>query len=179
MKEAMRTMMKKSLLLMLFCSVAWAAGAQDNAIDRFYEEFKYDERFTRISVSSKMFSLFANFEMDDPAEKEMVETISKIKGLRMLVGDSIAGSREFYRNLVKQPRAEMEELMAVEDKHSEMTFWITESDGVIRELLMLMYGDDTIMMLSLVGDIDLQQISKLSSKMDIQGFEQLENLEER
>ena len=81
------------------------AMAQSNGIDRYYETYKQDDRFTRISVSGKMFGLFANFEMDDPTEQEAVQTISKIKGLKMLVGDAIPEAKSIYVQAVKRPNA--------------------------------------------------------------------------
>ena len=170
---------RNTVLLVVMLIMSATMMAQSNGIDRYYETYKQDDRFTRISVSGKMFSLFANFEMDDPTEQEALETISKIKGLKMLVGDAIPEAKSIYVQAVKRPNAEMEELMTVENKTQEFKFFITEANGTISELLMLMYDGQSIMMMSLVGDIDLKSISKLSEKMDIQGFEHLENVDKK
>ena len=66
--------------------------------------------------------------------------------------------------------------MTVENANQEMRFFISEADGIITELLMISYDGDSVMLMSLVGDIDLKQISKLSNKMNIEGFEHLENV---
>ena len=42
---------------------------------------------------------------------------------------------------------------------------------------MVLGGEHEFLLLSLVGDIDLKQISKLSKSMDIDGFQNLEKLD--
>jgi len=166
----------RSIAIIALLFMVTGMSAQTNGIDKFYEKYQQDDRFTKISISSKMFGLFANFEMDDANEKEMVKTISKLKGLKMLVGESIPEAKSIFTQAIKRPAAEMEELMVVQDKSQELRFYITESAGVISELLMVSYSENSVVMMSLVGDIDLKQISKLSKKMDIEGFEHLENV---
>ena len=170
----MRTM--KSIFILFMLCISLGMSAQTNGIDRFYEKYQQDDRFTRISISSKMFSLFTNFDSNDPDEKEVLETISKLKGLKILAGESIPNAKTIYQDAVKRPNAEMEELMVVQDKGSELKFFITESKGIITELLMVSYDDTSVMMMSIIGNIDLKSISKLSKKMDIEGFEHLENV---
>jgi len=165
-------------ILMLSFVICGSTVAQTNSIDKYYEQYQDDERFTRISISSKMFGLFANFDMEDEGEQEVVETISKLKGLKILVADSLPEAKAIFRAALKRPAAEMEELMTVENAGQELRFYITESGGIIRELLMVTYEGDGVMILSLVGEIDLKQISKISSKLDIDGFEHLENIGE-
>ncbi|NND93522.1 MAG: DUF4252 domain-containing protein [Flavobacteriales bacterium] len=165
-----------ALMVLLFMGTAMLA--QNNSIDRHFNKYKDDDRFTRISVSGKMFSLFANFEMDDPAEQEVVETMSKITGLKMLIGDSIDEARSIYSTALSKTSKDMEELMTVENSENEMRFMISESGGMISELLMIMYDNNSVILMSLIGDIDLKQISKMSQKMNIEGFEHLENVGE-
>jgi hypothetical protein len=165
-----------ALIVLMFIGVSMIA--QSNGIDRHFSKYKDDDRFTRIAISGKMFSLFTNFEMEDPAEQEVVETMSKIKGLKMLIGDSIAEAKSMYNKALSATSEDMEELMTVENSENEMRFMISESEGMISELLMIMYDGNSVMLMSLIGDIDLKQISKMSQKMNIEGFEHLENIGE-
>ena len=160
----------------LLILTAFSVNAQNNAIDKYYQSYSEDDRFTKISISSKMFSLFTNFDMEDEAEQEVVETISKLKGLKMLVGNELENAKSIYQDALRVAN-NMEELMTIEDKEQELIFYISESGGMISELLMLSYETDQVIMLSLIGDIDLKDISSLSNKMDIKGFDQLDNLE--
>ena len=163
-------------LLMLICSTLIA---QSSGIDRYYEEYKQDDHFTTITVSSKMFSLFVNFEIDDPAEKGIVNTISKLKGLKMLIGKELENAKYTYKDVVAKPNVDMEELLAVKESDKEFRFFITESEGKITELLMVGYEELQVLMISIVGDINLKEIAALSKKMDIEGFEHIKNVDQK
>lgn len=164
-------------LLVLSMCISTGMYAQSSAIDRYYEQYSDDDRFSRITVSSKMFSLFVNFDMDDPDEQELVEAISKLKGLKMLVGDEIADAKTIFKEVSSKPSENMDELMSVVNNNTEFRFFITESGGKISELLMLGHEGENLFMLSLVGEIDLKQIAALSRKMNIEGFEHFQNID--
>ena len=55
-----------------------------------------------------------------------------------------------------------------------MRFVTKENNGIISELLLLVGGKDEFVMMSFVGNIDLDKISKLAKKLDIDGAEYLE-----
>ena len=168
--------MKKQLILTA-CLLLLAVGMRaQTAVDRYFEAYSDDDRFTRVSVSAKMFSLFANFDMDDPDEQELVETISKLKGLKMIIGEDIDNAKSIYQQAAKLPSGKMEELMSVQDNQREFRFYISESGGKVSELLMVGYEDRQVMILSIIGEIDLKQISSLSRKMNIDGFEHLNHI---
>jgi hypothetical protein len=67
--------------------------------------------------------------------------------------------------------------MTVRDKDKDMKFLIKESGGKISELLMVMGGDDQFMVMSLFGEIDLKQVSRIGKKMDVKGLENLHNID--
>ncbi|MFT4660874.1 MAG: hypothetical protein ACI8XB_001143 [Patiriisocius sp.] len=167
---------KSSILLIVLICSAMSVSAQ-SAIQRHFEKYSEDDRFTRITISAKMFQLFANFEVDGEDGQEMIQTISKLKGLKMLIGDDLDGAPMLFKQISKMPEKDMDELMRVEKEESELRFFIQEkSDGVISELLMIALEERGLIMMSIVGDIDLKSMSKLSKHMNIEGFEKLENV---
>ena len=66
--------------------------------------------------------------------------------------------------------------MSVRSEDTDMKFLIKEKGKIISELLMVMGGNDEFFIISLVGDIDLKQIARLSKGMDIDGLENLEKI---
>lgn len=173
MKYALSTLLPLVLLL----STSPLMG-QSSAIDRYYGAFQEDEDFTRVTVSSKMFSLFVNFEMDDPDEQALVETISKLKGLKMLVGESISDAPAKFKQALQAPSRDMDELMSIsDDQEGEVHFFITETDGRISEVLMVAHSTENLILLSVVGDIDLKTLAALSKKMNLDGFDNLQYLQ--
>jgi hypothetical protein len=151
--------------------------AQNDAITRFFEKYTADESFTQVTVSSKMFNLFTNMDADTPEDKELLEAISKLKGLRILAKDNARNARELYREAFALiPKADYEELMSVRDDQKDMKFMIREAGGKISELLMVMGGPEEFMIMSVFGDIDLKQISRIGRKMNVSGLEKLERM---
>ncbi len=176
--------MKRVILITFICIAAlsngWAQG--QDAISRFFTSYAEDEDFTVVTVTKRMFSLFADIEDDDPNRKEAMEAISKIDGLRVLAleDDSIRAPKLYKEAKTKIPPNEYDELMTIRNKDGmNLRFVIKEADGIITELLMIGGGSKDFFIMSLVGEIDLSQISKLSGAMNIDGFQNLELLDDR
>ena len=171
--------------MLILLGTCMGLQAQSSAIDRYYEAYQQDERFSKVSISGKMFGLFTNFELDNPEDQALVKAIAKLEGLKMLVYESKKGSdakvKSLFAEALKKPQAGMEELMSISKPETEIRFFITEqANGKVSELLMLLFEDQHVLVLmSLVGDIDLKEIAALSKKMDIEGFEHLEKIEKR
>lgn len=168
--------MKKILIGLIVMAAITGAKAQD-AISKFYSKYQNDESFTQVTISSKMFSLFTNMDADTKEDKEVLDAISKLKGLRILAKEDPRNARALYKEAFTLiPVKDYEELMTVRDKDKDMKFLIKESGGKISELLMIMGGTKQFMILSLFGEIDLKQVSHLGKKMNVSGLENLNNL---
>jgi hypothetical protein len=155
------------------------AFAQD-AISKFFSKYQSDDSFSQVTVSSKMFGLFTNLEADTPEDKEVLDAISRLKGLRILAKEDARNARNLYKEAFTLiPTKEYEELMSVRDKDKDMKFLIKESGGKISELLMIAGGNDDFMILSLYGEIDLKQVSRIGKKMDVKGLENLDKLDKK
>jgi len=171
--------MKKSLIIIGIIFTSFAANAQDDAISKFFEKYQDDEDFTQVNITSRMFGLFTDMEVNDEEDQEVLDAISKISGLKILVKENTNNGKALYKEAFsKLPKGEFDDLMSIRDGDTDMRFMIKEKGKIISELLMIAGGDEQFFILSIVGDIDLKQISKLSSKMNIDGLKGLENLKE-
>lgn len=169
--------MKKVIVIgLVLIVVVQSAGAQD-AISRFFSKYQTDESFSSVTVSSKMFGLFTNMEADTPEDKEILEAISKLKGLKILAKEDARTARTLYKEAFALiPVKEYEELMAVRTDDKDMKFLIRENSGKVSELLMVVGGNEQFMLMSLFGEIDLKQIARIGKKMDVKGLEHLEKM---
>jgi hypothetical protein len=171
--------MKKIVVVVLLLLAGTGAYAQD-AISKFFSKYQDDQSFTEVNVSSKMFNLFTNMEAETPEDKEVLEAISKLKGLRILMKENTSDARALYKEaFALVPVKEFEELMSVRDKDKDMKFYIRESGGKISELVMIMGGLEDFMVLSLFGEIDLKQVSRIGKKMNVHGLDNLQNLDDK
>lgn len=171
--------MKKISIVMALIAVGTAAFAQGTEVTKFFDKYAGDESFTtQATISSKMFSLFTNMEATTAEDKEVIDAISKLKGLRILGKDKTNGARTYFTEaLAVVNKNKYDELMSVRDKDKDMKFYIKEnSPGKIGEFVMLIGSNSEFMIISLFGEIDLKQISKIGRKMNVDGLDKLEKM---
>lgn len=164
---------------MLLTVVSNSLLAQSDAFVKFYDKYSSNTAFTQVSVTSKMFSLFTEMEGTDEEEKQLLEVIGKLKGLKVLAADSITNSKKYFTEASAAIKGSYEELMSVKNAQEDVLFMIRESGGKVSELLMLVGGNNKFFIMSLFGEIDLKQISKLSGAMRIKGMEYLDNIDKK
>lgn len=171
---------KISSFLVLYLFFGAALLKAQNAIDKYYSEYADDPEFTTVVISSKMFELFSKVDVDDPENKEIMKAMSDLNGIKILTfeaGDESMDAVD-YQNAIKQIGKEYEMLMSVDSEGEKVRFFILEDGDKIKELFMIVGGQGKLFLMSLVGDIDLEKISKLSKSMDVGGMNYLENLDE-
>ena len=163
-----------SILIILVFGMSQTSFAQADAISKYFDHYMEDERFTVVYISARMFDMFSSVEIE--GDDEMLEVISGLRGLRILTSEE--NGETYYKEAINLIDVEEYELlMTVRDKEQNVRFFIKNgSDGRIDELLLLVGGEDFVLM-SFVGDIDLKKISKLANNMDMKGIEHLEKID--
>ncbi|MFT5917482.1 MAG: hypothetical protein ACJAWV_003555 [Flammeovirgaceae bacterium] len=166
--------MKKLTIILFALLIPFVGMAQEeDAISKFLGKYVNDEDFSTVYITKRMFRLIAQIA-DDPDEKEFEETINKIESFCILSTEKRKG-RELYQEIAsKLPMKEYEELMIIREGKDLTKFLIKETkEGKILELLMLSGSENKFSILSMTGEINLDQISKLSKKMEIDGLDKL------
>lgn len=174
--------MKKIIIVMALITTGTAAFAQGEAVTKFFDKYAGDESFTtQATISSKMFSLFTNMDATTPEDKEVIDAISKIKGLRVLGKDKTNGARTYYTEALSVVnKNKYDELMSVRDKDKDMKFYIKETaPGKVGEFVMLVGSNSEFMIISLFGEIDLKQVSKIGRKLNVGGLDKFEKMHEK
>lgn len=173
----MRSTIHKYCIVVVLLLGATGLQAQDDAIGKFFGKYIEDSRFTVVSVSPKMFRLLAKVNWDTiPAD--LRQTVTKLKSLRILSTESTP--RQFYKEALSRiDMKEYEELITVRNKNEDVHFVVKEEGGIIHELLMIALDEDDFTLMSFVGDIDLDKMSRLSSSMSIKGMENLKNVKRK
>jgi len=170
--------MKIKLLVIGLMLFSVTGITQGTIIEKYFEKYAEDESFTKVTVNSKMFSLFTELDANTASEEDFLEAVSKLKGLKILASDSIEDSAHMFEFTCNDiDNAGYEELMTVEDAHENMKFSIKEKNGRIEELIMVVGGNKNFVLLSLYGEIDLKNISKIARSMNINGLEHLNRME--
>lgn len=171
--------MKRIMLLFSLFLISVTMMGQGTVITKYFNKYADNEDFTKISVSQKMFSMFTKLEAGSVAEKEFLQAVSKLKGLKVIMADSIPNSMAIYTQAVADVnKAAYEELVSVKDARGNMLFSTKESNGIISELIMVAGGKKEFIMVSLYGNIDLKTISKIAQQMSVPGLDQLKHIDD-
>ena len=180
----MKNMLKNSFATFLLALCLMAAplsmAAQNNAIEKFFNQYMDDEAFTVVHVTPKMFQMIAKLDIKDKDYGTAKEVLQDLRGLWILTSENNPKAQQLYKEATsKINTTEYELLMTVRDKGSNVRFWTKESNGVINELLMLVGEPNEFTLISFVGKIDLDKISKMSNKIKIDGMEHLKSVKEK
>jgi hypothetical protein len=171
--------MKKTALFFSLFLLSLSMMGQGTVITKYFNKYAENDEYTKISVSQKMFSMFTNLEAGSVAEKEFLQAVSKLKGLKVLIADSIPNSAAIYKQAVADiNKAAYEELVSVNDARGNMLFSTRESNGIISELIMVVGGKKEFIMVSLYGDIDLKNISKIAQQMHVPGLDSMKHIDD-
>ena len=155
--------------------------AQDPPIDLLIKKYGNEDGFTTVIISGEMFSLFSQIDKDKKNGdfNKLMESLSSIKIINIDKSKYKGAKLDFYDQIIKDlPQDKYVELMTVNEKDQNVKFLIRKLEsGKIGEMIMISAGDDDNTLISISGQINLSDMSKLSKSLNIQGLENLEELE--
>ncbi|RLD50488.1 MAG: hypothetical protein DRJ05_19565, partial [Bacteroidetes bacterium] len=110
--------------------------------------------------------------------EELQKALDGIEKMQLLQYSLENGDQEtmddFYSDIEKSiPFKEYDELMIIKEKDANINFYSKSEKAIISELLMVVDGNDEVVLMSLTGNINLKHIAKLGSKMEFGGMEHL------
>ena len=183
-------MKNKLLVLVMAIMLLPMAGIAQSDI---FEKYSDNSDVTYVSIKPKMFQMIAKMgiNVEDPEAKAYMDMVKSITSFKTVMTENKAISADISK-WVKSRSGSLEELMEVKDDGSEVKFYIKEGkdSNHVKELLIYVNGIDKVIkesldvngkqrrietvIVSLTGDIDLNEISKLTDKMNIPGGKHLE-----
>ena len=152
--------------------------AQESALNNFYEKYSGKEGYVSVYITEFTFQLFKQVESAQEGE-DFENVVTKLKGIKMLTPDSVNRSTFLNDLRAALPKNQYKDMMVVRDGPSTIRFMLREEKSKITEFIMTIEGEDSPFLLFLEGDIDLNEIAKLSKMMNINGFEHLEKVKDK
>jgi nitrogen regulatory protein PII-like uncharacterized protein len=147
------------------------AQSNANAIDKYFQQYVEDERFTVVYISSKLLGMFEkldidNMDMDEGETQAIIDIAKELEGIRILVAEE--NTEGLYEEAKQKiDTKEYEVLMTVRNADdTNVDFLIKEGADTINELLLLVGGGEEFVLLSFVGKIDMDKISALINEFD-------------
>jgi len=172
--------MKNILILSLILGFSNLLTAQ-NVIDKHFNYMIEQEDATHISVTGKMFELInsIDIESDDAEFNEAKEMLANIKSFELVAGKNYTNAKNRYRQGVSKLGSAYEELVKVQDKETDFTLYIDESNGTVHEIVGIGAHDSDMFVFSLLGSMRLDQVGRVVSKIqasNLGGFDQLKEV---
>lgn len=166
-----------------------------------FDKFENLDGVTSVILNQKMFKMLATMGMDinDPEAKEYVEMAKNITGFKVFTTGDEKISFDMKAAVSSYLKSSsLEELMRIKDGEQTVNFYVKEGkdENHVKELLMFISGlkemtkgqdieingekrEFETVVLTLTGNIDLRQISKLTGQMNMPGGEQLKKAAEK
>jgi len=145
-----------------------------------FDKFEDIEGVTSVIVNQKAFELMGKIGAD--SDEEYLDLIKNIKTLKVFATENTVVAKQMEAEAKSfLQKANLEELMRVKDGDSNVKIYVKEGKNAdyVEELFMFVKdggkhtGENQSVIISLTGNIDLKQISKLTEKMDLPGGEHL------
>lgn len=139
-------------------------------------------------MTSKMFKMLAKVDLSDGDQeaKEYLQLIENLDEIRMFTSENSQVRSEMAKDVETYLKnGSLEQLMRVNEDGKNIKFYSKpgKNDNVVSELFMFMEGEEDgepiSVILSITGDIDLSQLSRLTSDLKIPGAEELEKVEKK
>lgn len=174
----------KTLIIIAGLLAVSLFGQSQSIMDKLYDKYSGTEGYTSVYISKYMFDMFRNNSEGDKSEVDAEEIISKLNCIKILVTDDDPATPapvNLYEEIMKVlPSSSYKEIMVVKDKDQDVKFFAKEDkDKKVSELLLVVGGKVENVLISIQGDIDMKNISKLAKSMNIEGMENLEKMEEK
>jgi hypothetical protein len=168
--------MKKLAVMMVIAILGFVSTTKAQSA---FDKFEDMDNVTSVVINQKAIELFARIDSDDPEAKQIMEMVKTIKSIRVFTTDKKNIALDL-RNTVNGylKKGNLEELMRVKDKDVNVKFYIKEGKDAdhVSELLMYIDGFANVniegrkiesVLLSIVGDIDLNKISELTKSLNL------------
>ena len=173
--------MKKIAILIAIFLAPMLASAQ-NAFD----SFENDKDVSSVVVTKNMFKLLSkiDLESDNPEVAEYKALVDNLDNIKVFTTENPTVAKKMdaaVASYVSKSKG-LDELMRVNDDGNNIKFYSKEgsSENFVSELLMHLRGDvegkNMTVIMSITGNIDLKQISKLTKDLNVPGSDALKDV---
>jgi len=169
--------MKKPFLLGLMTVISLSIFAQQNAIDKYFKAHYENPAFEKFEITEKTFELVEEIETEDAEEQSVLTALANIDGIKVLANKETAIGLEYYQEAMDKliPDADYEDLVVVETEGNDIRFMIRENAEAIQELVAVVRAEQSFVIASLHGIIDVGSLSSVVEVMKNGGGDWLGN----
>jgi hypothetical protein len=166
--------MKKLTTLLLVALFPLLGQAQNSAIDKVFKKYGDRDGFTVVTISKGLLKMAA--KMDD--DRESQDFLSRIHEIKILATEDKNSEINLYDEVLSDlDKKDYEELMTARSQGEEVLILAKKDGNIVQELIILVGGSKDNALVYISGAMNMKDLSKLSSSVNIEGAG-LEHLKE-
>ncbi|MFD1095725.1 DUF4252 domain-containing protein [Salegentibacter chungangensis] len=174
--------MKKLIIAVIAALMPFMTTAQS------FEKYENMKDVDAMIVTSKMFKMLAKVDLSDtdPEAKQYIKLIENLDQIRVFTSKDTKVRNQMANDVKSYLQGgSLEQLMRVTEDGKNIKFYSRpgKNDNYVSELFMFMEGnkdgEPISIILSITGQIDLSQLSRLTSDLKVPGAEELKNIENK
>lgn len=173
--------MKKVTFILLFAITSlYSTGvvAQQDPVSRLFDRYAGKEGFTTVFVTGDLLKMAAKCDPEDQ-DLRFLSNLSEIRVLAQEGKDGQIAGLNFHAEIWPDlDKAAYKELLIVKEKDQDVKMLARENGKTISEFLIIVSGTNENVLVQIKGNLNLQEMDKLSESFDFKGFDQLKKLEE-
>ena len=172
--------MKKLAIILVTAVLPYISNAQSD-----FDKYENMDGVSSVVVTSKMFKLLSklNIETNDKEVQEYMNLVENIKNIKVFATEKAEVGEKMKADVARYLKSSsLEELMRVNSEGKNVKFYSKpgKDDDHVSELFMFLdgvkeHGPNTVV-LTITGDIDLKQVSKIADHLNVPGGEELKNV---
>ena len=174
--------MKKIAILFIIGLLPLMTNAQA------FEKYENRKEVDEMIMTSKMFKMLAkvDFSEEDEDAQQYIRLIENLDEIRMFTSSNSEIRSEMARDVdTYLKNGSLELLMKINEDGKNIKFYSKpgKNENVVSELFMFLEGQEDgepiSIILSITGDIDLSQLSRLTQDLKVPGAKELNNLDKK
>lgn len=176
-------MKKLAIVIIAFVMAPMLASAQT------FDAYEGQKDVTSVVVTKNMFKLLAqiDIESDDPEVQEYMEMVNSLDNMKVFITENKEVGARMKTDVLNYVSAAsgLDELMRVNSEGKNVKFYSKQGsdENHVSELLMFLDGEmdgkEGTVVMTITGNIDLKQISKLTKQMNVPGSDELKKVNEK
>lgn len=174
--------MKKTLIGLSLILAVTTVKAQD------FSKYENMRQVDAMVVTSNMFKLLAEIDVEssDPEVKRYLQLIENLENIRVISTADTEIGEKMISDMNKYVTANsLEKLMMFKEENKSVKFYSKPGSkkSYVSQLVMLLSGKEDgkpiTVALSITGDMDIKEISRLAQDLDVPGSEELKKVENK
>ena len=164
-------------IITLLASLLLMSSIEAQSIKSFFNDLEDRDDYAVITINKEMFRMIASFDVDfdDEGIKDLIKNIKRV---RIFANEDGADYDEFkeIRDIARE--TSMNNLISVKDGSERVELFTggDADDKYVDGLLLLVREENQNVFIEIDGKINLDDLAKLTDKLDIDGFDQLKKI---